>query len=108
MDDEIYFAVAIINSVAIICFSILAVVFNAWWIVLFSILFIRSVQRKYFRICDNCGKHSPMADSYNEAIDMAKDSGWIRRYNDDKWEDYCPECKQMFAEDGIDAENISQ
>ena len=31
--------VTIVNSVAIICFSILAYVFGKWWIVLFALLF---------------------------------------------------------------------
>lgn len=32
------------NSVAIICFTILAIVFNKWWISLLSILFLSSVE----------------------------------------------------------------
>lgn len=32
-------AAALINSVAIISFTVLAVVFNKWWIALFGLLF---------------------------------------------------------------------
>ena len=28
------------NIIAIICFTILAVIFNKWWIILFALLFI--------------------------------------------------------------------
>lgn len=34
------------NSIAIICFTILAITFNIWWIALFSILFMSSVESK--------------------------------------------------------------
>ena len=41
MSDEIkiYIMIIIKNIVAIICFTILAVVFKKWWIALFSLLF---------------------------------------------------------------------
>ena len=29
-----------------------------------------------FRICDKCGKHSPIADNYNDALKFAKENGW--------------------------------
>ena len=32
--------VMIVNSIIIICFTILAVVFSKWWIILFSALFL--------------------------------------------------------------------
>lgn len=34
------------NSVAIICFTILAIVFNKWWISLLSIIFLSLVKYK--------------------------------------------------------------
>ena len=34
------------NIIAIICFTILAVVFNKWWIILFSALFYTSITTK--------------------------------------------------------------
>lgn len=37
---------AIKNAVVIICFTVLATVFNKWWIVLFSALFLNSVDNK--------------------------------------------------------------
>ena len=85
-------AVAIKNSICVICWTVLAVIFNAWWIALFGLLFITSYETRYktYRICDKCGKHSPYADSYNEALKKAKEVGWI--YCVDSNKDYCPEC----------------
>jgi hypothetical protein len=34
------------NIIAIICFTILAIVFNKWWIILFSILFLTTFKSK--------------------------------------------------------------
>lgn len=44
--DNIYLWVALENAVAIICWSVLAVLFDKWWIALFSILFIGTVKTK--------------------------------------------------------------
>ena len=75
-----------------ICWIVLAIVFDKWWIALFSALFMSGVKTTYksYRICDKCGKHSPYADSYNEALDKAKEAGWIH-FEDNK--DYCPDCQ---------------
>lgn len=92
----------LINIVPIICLTILAIIFNKWWIVLFSILFLFDVKhiplKKYYRICDGCGKRSPDAKDYNTALEEAKKAGWITRKNwiNDKFEDYCPECQVKF------------
>ena len=34
------------NIVAIVCFTILAITFNKWWIILFSLLFITMFESK--------------------------------------------------------------
>lgn len=36
---DLYKLVIIRNSISLICFTILAIVFNKWWIVFFSCLF---------------------------------------------------------------------
>ena len=95
MKKNIYLACAIQNAACIICCTILAIIFQKWWMVFFSILFFSYVKEPtttYFRVCDKCGKHSPEADTYNNALEKAKDFGWTHIKNDDKWEDYCPEC----------------
>lgn len=33
------------NSISLICFTILAIVFNRWWIVFFSILFTTTIEK---------------------------------------------------------------
>ena len=94
MNKSAWWAWAIKNSICVICWVVLAIVFNKWWIALFALLFGGSVQAKYksFRVCDKCGKHSPYADSYNEALDKAKEAGWIHYVDGNK--DYCPDCKE--------------
>ena len=93
MDKDILWAWVIKNSVALLAWVALAVVFNKWWIALFSILFMSGLQTKYksYIVCDKCGKHSLYANSYNEALDKAKESGWVHDVENNK--DYCPDCK---------------
>lgn len=96
MSKGTVWAWAIKNSICVICWTALAIIFNKWWIALFAILFMSSMQTKIksYKICDKCGKHSPYGDSYNEALDKAKEAGWIHCADDNK--DYCPECRQEY------------
>ena len=89
-------ACAINNMICISCWTILALMFDRWWIALFALLFFAfpSSVKKYYRTCDGCGKQSPYADSYNEALDKAKDAGWIHYVDGNK--DYCPGCQMEF------------
>ena len=95
MDKSIYWAWSIKNSICIICWTILAIVFNKWWITIFALFFMSDLkyqpQKYYYRVCDKCGKHSEYADTFNEAIDKAKEAGWL--YDKDKNKDYCPDCQ---------------
>ena len=98
MNKHAWWAWAIKNSVCVICWTILAVVFNDWRIALVSILFMSSLKTDnslHYIICDKCGIHSPYAQSYNEAIEKARAAGWIIRKNGTKWDDRCPECQKM-------------
>lgn len=80
----------------IICWTILAVMFSKWWIALFGLLFMSGISTKYksYRCCDGCGKHSPYANSQNEALDKAKEAGWVHYVDGNR--DYCPECQRRF------------
>ena len=93
MNKNNIWACAIINMFSITCFTILAAVFDRWWIALFALLFftIPKTIKKYCRTCDGCGKHSEYADSYNEALDKAKAAGWKHIVDGNK--DYCPGCQ---------------
>lgn len=44
MKDKPWIAWAIHNSVVIICFSALAVIFNDWLITLFALIFVRDIK----------------------------------------------------------------
>lgn len=93
MNKDIIWAWAIKNSIAILAWVLLAMLFDKWWIALFGLLFTNSLQTKYktYRVCDKCGKHSPYAENYNEALDKAKEAGWIHVVDGNK--DYCPDCQ---------------
>lgn len=94
MDRSFLWVWTIKNSVCMICWTVLAVVFNKWWVALFALLFMSDIQTKHesYRVCDKCGKHSPYADNYNEALDKAKEAGWVHYVDGNK--DYCPDCQQ--------------
>lgn len=97
MNKNYIWACAISNMICISCFTIIAIAFNKWWIILFSFLFFSYPKtiHEYFRVCDGCGKHSEHTSSNNDAIDKAKAAGWIHITDDNK--DYCPECKKKFV-----------
>lgn len=92
MDKSIIWAWAIKNSICMICWTILAIVFNNWGIALFSLLFMSSFRTitGSYRICDKCGKHSPHAQTVEAAKEVAKANGWFNDGN----KDYCPECRK--------------
>lgn len=94
-DKNIWWSWAFATSAIVICWTILAIYFDKWGVALWAIVFVPSIKTCLgsYRICDNCGKHSPYADSHNEALDKAKEAGWITVKKGDKWEDYCPECQ---------------
>ena len=94
MNKSTVWAWAIKNSVCMICWVILAIVFDKWWIALFGLLFMSAFQTKVgqCRVCDKCGKRSPYADSHNEALDKAKAAGWVHYESTNT--DYCPDCQQ--------------
>ena len=93
MNKNTMWAWAIKNSVVLIVWAALAIIFHKWWIALFAALFLSGIKTKYqtYRICDVCGKHSPYANSYNEALDKAKAAGWKHYVEGNK--DYCPDCQ---------------
>lgn len=77
MDKSFIWAWVFKNIIAILAWVTLAILFNKWWIALFALLFVSSIETKFksYRVCDGCGKHSPYANSYNEALDKAKKQG---------------------------------
>ena len=94
MDKNFVWAWAFKNIIAIAAWFALAILFNKWCIALFALLFLSSIKTKtrYYRVCDGCGKHSPYASSYNDALDKAKEAGWIHYVDGNR--DYCPECSK--------------
>ena len=82
--------VSICNVLKVAIFAVLAVVFDRWWIVLFSLLFMSVLQtvNKHSRVCDQCGKRSEAADSVKEAIQKAERAGW--KHFEGTNTDFCP------------------
>ena len=93
MNKNTLYAWAAKNSIAILAWAVLAIIFNKWWIALFALLFMSNIETKHktYRVCDKCGKHGPYADSHNEALDKAKKAGWVHCIEGNK--DYCPDCQ---------------
>lgn len=93
------------DVVVVLAFVGLAISFTKWWIALFGLLFIIIPSYKkieYYRLCDNCGKRSPGAETYNDAIDKAVSSGWLHRPKkridgSDNFEDFCPDCRRKLG-----------
>ena len=46
MDKHMYWAWALKNSISIICWIILAIYLNKWWIALFAALFFTNISTK--------------------------------------------------------------
>ena len=94
MDKHLYWAWAIKNSVCIICWTALAIIFSKWWIAIFALFFmhdIRNSDKGSYRVCDGCGKYSPKGKDHNDALDKAKEAGWIHISKGNM--DYCPNCQ---------------
>ena len=88
---ELIFTLLYNICVLVIC-ATLAVVFNHWWIIFFSVLFMcfpKFILRHY-RICDSCGRRSEYAETREEALKLAEKAGW--KHYDTGNIDYCPEC----------------
>lgn len=98
MKTKEFISVIVYNICVLITFGFIAFVFNHWWIILFSLLFITFPKyvHKYYRICDKCGKKSASADSPKEALDKAIKSGWVHIEEGNK--DYCLDCALKIGE----------
>ena len=92
---NVWWAWAIKNMTCMICWTILAIVFDKWGIALFGLFTMSNLTSQpgkyYYRICDKCGRHSEYADTFDVAIEAAKKNGWL--YDKDKNKDYCPDCQ---------------
>lgn len=98
-NKNIFLLVTIRNCISLICWTTLAIIFDKWWLTLFTLLFLTgygktvTTYKEYFRICDKCGTHSATAESPEKALEKAKEAGWLHIQVGDKWEDYCPKCR---------------
>ena len=81
------------NAIVMICWTVLAIIFNKWWIAFFAVLFFSNLTTKtnHYKVCDRCGKRGPSGFDKEDAAIKAERYGWIHFTNPD--EDICPECK---------------
>ena len=95
MKTKDFIVIMLYNLVVLVICSALAVLFNHWWIFLFSILFMSFPKflHRHYRICDHCGKRSEAAETSEEALRLAVKAGWA--HYDDGNRDYCPECRKI-------------
>ena len=106
MDKHLCWAWAIKNSVCIICWVALAIIFSKWWIAIFAIFFmsdIKTSNERHYRKCDGCGKYSPVAKDHDEALDKAKKAGWTHIVSENK--DFCPDCYRKILNEQIGDEH---
>ena len=94
MKTRDFVIILLYNLSALAICAALAMTFNHWWIILFSILFMSfpTVIGRHYRICDRCGKRSEAAETSEEAIRLAEKAGWV--HYDAGNIDYCPECRK--------------
>lgn len=94
MNKSAYWLCIICNVVCIVCWTLLAILFNKWWIALFMILCLSypKLVTKHYRQCDVCGDRSTGADTPAEALSVAEKEGWLHIVDDNK--DYCPRCRK--------------
>ena len=98
MNKYAYWAWAIKNSTVMICFTVLTLTFNKWWIILFSLLFLSDLRAsQHYRICDSCGTNSPYAETPEAALKLAKEAGW--KHYESTNTDYCPTCQMKWRND---------
>ena len=100
--ESMVIAILIKNSVSLICWVALAIYFDKWWIALFSVFFMASweTNKLYYRVCDECERHSPAANDHNKAIDLAIEAGWIHKKSGDGFENFCPACQEKMRKEG--------
>lgn len=98
MKKHAWWSLAIGNSICMICWTVLAVIFNKWWIALFGLLFMSSCKsiQGHYRICNKCGKHSEYAATAEEALKKAEAAGWVHYHSTNT--DFCPECYKKDTE----------
>lgn len=93
MDRSSLWALVIKNSICVVCWVVLAIVFNKWWVALFGLLFMSGITIRYKRVCDKCGKR-PYAMSRINSIKKAERLGWIMVNDEDGFKDYCSDCRE--------------
>jgi len=54
---------------------------------------IDKINNYYVLVCDGCGE-SESFDSFEEAVDFAKNNDWQFKKVNGEWENYCIDCSE--------------
>ena len=84
---------ALTQVIILIAFTVLSIIFQKWWIILFALLFtsyVKTEEKTTARTCDKCGtfiyfKTDNQTKEYEEA-------GWKRMKENGVFIDVCPNC----------------
>jgi len=49
---------------------------------------------KYDLECDSCGESEVNMDSFDDALNYAKENGWKIKKINGEWKHYCPDCNE--------------
>jgi len=94
MRRKTFAVVAIIYAVALVCWTVLAVAFQKWWIALFALLFFPSVKEYRATKCDGCGVQLAHESEETRYADL-RHAGWVRELDaSGRWLDLCPTCQR--------------
>ena len=49
---------------------------------------------KFIPVRDCCGDDLPGEPSFDKAVTVMEDAGWVRRLKNGEWENICPKCQE--------------
>lgn len=93
MRRNTFAAVAAIYTVALVCWTVLAVAFQKWWIAIFALLFFPSIKEYHTTKCDGCGIQIIHESEETRIADLRR-AGWVREMKNGNWLDFCPACQR--------------
>ena len=97
------------NTVVLVIFLVLSIIFKHWWIILISILFQTDVPHpistidpspdSQFITCGLCGEILLVKDYQNVVHNEIKANNWERIPSSHGWVNVCPHCREEYSEE---------
>jgi hypothetical protein len=57
-------------------------------------MIVKMYGRYFVPVCDNCEAQLDREESFEDAVQAAKDAGWKAKKVGKQWKDYCTECQE--------------